>query len=285
MPLNDQAILAHKFDDEVFALNDRDCMLYALSLGVGRDPMDRDELRYVYEKDLLVFPTMPVVLARPDRWYADPLYRINAQMMVHGTQKVVIHKPLQVGQPIVGGNHIVEVLDKGAEGGAVIFIGKTLRDQRTGDLLATSEGSIFCRADGGFGGKRAASYEFKAVPERAPDLSADMPTDPNSALYYRLNGDRNPLHSDPDFAKQAGFERPILHGLCTFGVAAHALMRHIGAPQKLQLASIETRFSKPVMPGETVSFDMWRLDEGIAFRARVASREAVVLDRGFATFR
>ena len=282
MPLNSEAILAHHFPETEQVLSDKDCLLYALSVGVGRDPMDLAELPYVYEEGLKVFPTMPVVLGHPGPWMADPALRIDRQMLVHGTQRLELFGPLQSGVSFIASNRVVELVDKGMDSGAIIVVERTLRDKATGAMIARVENGTFCRADGGFGGRRQLAREFRAVPERAPDLSLDMPTEPNQALWYRLNGDRNPLHASPAFAARARFPRPILHGLCTYSVAAHALMKMEGPGGRLR--SLDTRFSKPVFPGETVRVEGWREADGFAFRGRVEARDALVLDRGFATF-
>ena len=285
MPLNVEAIRALKLPAREYIATDRDCMLYALSIGIGRDPMNEAELAYVFEKDLKVFPTMAVVLGHPGPWIDDPRMGITRQMLVHATQRLQIHRPLQAGRPFVATNAVTDIVDKGEKAGAIVVTRRELHDKESGELLAVMESSSFCRADGGFGGPRELSHEFQTVPERLADLESELPTDENQALYYRLNGDRNPLHAEPAFAARAGFARPILHGLCTFAIAARAL-QEAGGP----LRSIEARFSKPVFPGETIRMEMWRLTGeegehgGMAFRAHVDARNAMVLDRGRATF-
>lgn len=281
MPLNAAAILAHPFQTHEQVLSEKDAMLFALSIGLGRDPMDANELRYVFEDDLQVFPTQPIVLGHPGPWMVDPVLGINRQMLVHGTQRLELHGDLRPGVPFIASNRVLELVDKGADSGGIIILERSLRDKQSGALLARIESGTFCRADGGFGGQRQVSREFRAVPERAADAGIEMPTQPNQALWYRLNGDRNPLHASPAFAAKAGFARPILHGLCTYSVAAHALMKL--NPGK-RLTMIETRFSKPVFPGETIRLETWNEPSGVAFRARVDARDAVVLDRGFAEF-
>lgn len=282
MPLNAQAIMAHAFPETELVLSDKDCMLFALSVGVGRDPMDLDELPYVYEEGLKVFPTLPIVLGHPGPWMADPVMGINRQMLVHGTQRLAVEGELRPGLPLVASNRVLELVDKGADSGAIIVMERILCDKSSGALIARIESGTFCRADGGFGGQRAATREFDAVPDREPDLSVDLPTDANQALWYRLNGDRNPLHASPAFAAQAGFARPILHGLCTYSVAAHGLMKLAGPSRSLR--ALDARFSRPVFPGETLQVQAWRQDAGFAFRVLVAARKVVVLDRGFAAF-
>lgn len=269
-------------------------MLYALSVGLARDPLDAAELLYVLEGEdgggeagPRIFPTMPVVIGHPGAWMADPALRITREMLVHGTQRLTILRPLRVGEPLVAANRVLEVVDKGAEGGAIIVTERTLRVAATGEPLARMESAAFCRADGGFGGPRQVSYEFEPVPQSEPEAFIDLPTAPAQALLYRLNGDRNPLHASPGFAARARFARPILHGLCTFAMAAHGVLRHAGP--KAELESFEARFSKPVFPGETLRVELWKSGRGggtggsaYAFRARVLERDALVLDRGLA---
>lgn len=282
MPLNADAILSYSFTDHEQVLTDTDCMLFALSVGLGRDPMEAADLPFVFEDGLRTFPTLPIILGHPGPWMADPVLGITRQMIVHGTQRLEVVKPLVPGTTIVGSNRILELVDKGADSGAIIVMERTLSEGASGEMLARIESGIFCRADGGFGGKRQLTHEFRAVPERVADARIDMPTEPNQALWYRLNGDRNPLHASPAFAKAAGFPRPILHGLCSYSVAAHGLTKMAGADKSLR--SIEARFSKPVFPGETIQVEGWQEADGVAFRARVAARDVVVLDRGFALF-
>jgi acyl dehydratase len=281
MPLNAQAILSHRFDTYEQVISDKDAMLFALSIGMGRDPMDAQELPYVFEEDLKIFPTLPIVLGHPGPWMVDPALGITRHMLVHGTQRLEVLGALRPGVPFIASNRVLELVDKGADGGGIIVLERTLRDAVSGEPLARLESGTFCRADGGFGGQRQLSREYKPVPDRAADAAIAMRTDPNQALWYRLNGDRNPLHASPAFAAKAGFPRPILHGLCSYSVAAHGLMKL--QPGKT-LTAIECRFSKPVYPGETMQVDMWDEGQGVAFRASVPQRGVVVLDRGFAEF-
>lgn len=274
MPLNADYILAKSFNPIETVISDRDAMFYALSIGLGRDPLDARDLPYVYEKDLKVFPTMPMVIGHPGNWMVDPQTGITRTMVVHGAQRLRTYRALPVGKPVITTNRVTAIWDKGAKG-AVMDLVRETSDKESGDLLARSESSVFCRADGGFGGEQGESHAFAAVPERAADLTIDMPTEPNMALVYRLNHDRNPLHADPEFAVRAGFSRPILHGLATYGIAAAAIARAYPARS---IAALESRFSKPVLPGETVTVDLWEEDGGAAFRARVGDK--VVLDRG-----
>jgi len=274
MPLNADYILSLRMEPNETVITDRDVIFYALSIGLGRDPMDAWDLRYVFEANLKVFPTMPIVVGHPGNWMTDPATGITRTMVVHGAQRMSTFRELPIGGTVITTNRVTNIWDKGDKG-AVMDLVRETSDKVTGELIARSESSVFCRADGGFGGPQGESYRFLPVPDRAADRSIEMPTDPNMALVYRLNNDRNPLHADPSFAAKAGFSRPILHGLATYGVAAVAIAKAV--PEKT-IRSIEARFSKPVLPGETVVVDMWDKDDGIAFRARVG--EKVVLDRG-----
>jgi acyl dehydratase len=277
MPLNPQALREVVLPPQETVLTDRDAMFYALSIGLGVDPLDSQELPYVYERELKVFPTMPLIVGHPGNWQVEnPQTGITRSMVVHGTQRLWVHAPLPIGRPIVTTNRIDGVYDKGDRGAVIVVIRETV-DKASGALIARGESGVFCRADGGFGGENGPPYEFAPTPERTPDRSIDIETREDLALWYRLNHDRNPLHADPEVAAKAGFKRPILHGLCTYGMTAVAATRASGGRS---IASIEARFSKPVTPGETITVDLWEDGEGYAFRARVAARDAVVLDRG-----
>ncbi|MDB5819391.1 MAG: hypothetical protein JWQ11_3031 [Rhizobacter sp.] len=283
MPLNPDSVLGQFFPPIEQTLTDRECMLYALSVGMAADPMREDELLYVFEENLKTFPTMPVVLCYPGTWFTRPEHAITQNMLVAGTQRLELHGLISPYAELVAHHRNIEIADKGADKGAVIVTERRILDRNTGALQARLENGMFCRADGGFGGRAELSYEFAALPQRAADFQVEMPTAPNQALYYRLMGDRNPLHASPPFAARSGFARPILHGLCSFGIAAHALMRGCGETAPLRV--LEARFSKPVYPGETLRFEVWREGPGRhAFRALVDARQAVVLDRGRAVF-
>jgi len=283
MPLNPDAVLGLQFPLIERKLTDHDCMLYALSVGVASDPLSAEDLKYVYEENLETFPTIGVVLGRPGTWYKDPNLGMTFNMIVHGTQRIEIHRPIPVEDLLVVANRNIEVADKGFDKGALVLTERQIVHASSGDLLARMESGIFCRADGGFDGSSTSSREYVPAPSTKPDISFDWHTAPNQALYYRLCGDRNPLHASPTFAASAGFPRPILHGLCTFGIAAHALMRMTSELPALRV--LEVRFSKPVFPGDTLRFDVWNTGLGCySFRARVEARNEVVLDRGRASF-
>ena len=257
-------------------------MLYALGIGFGRDPMNTKELPFVYEKNLVTVPTMSSVIA----WGAGGMRDsgINYLMVVHGEQKLTLHKPLPVATTISVDTRTVGVWDKGADKGAILVGETVISDKKTGDKLCTMQGTTFARGDGGFGGPREGAPTPHVMPERKPDMTVEVDTRPDEALLYRLSGDRNPLHSDPDIAKAAGFPRPILHGLCTYGSCCRAIISSsVCDYDPTKITGFDVRFSSPVFPGETIAVDIWKDGNIASFRARVKERDVVVINNGKCT--
>lgn len=254
-------------------------MLYAATLGFGQDPVDRAQLRYVYEKDLVAVPSFAAILCHPGRWTAAPELGVTLSKAVHGEQRVFLHQPLPPEGDLVANARVQAVQDKGDKG-ALVHVARTMFDRTSGNAVASILHSTFCRGDGGFGRDFGSAPVSEALPDHAPDVVVDIDTRPEAAVLYRLNKDRNPLHIDPDHAKKAGFDRPILHGLCTWGLAARAMLEGVLDYDETQLRSIEARFSRPVFPGETIRFEIWHEDGMCRFRARVAARDVTVLDAG-----
>jgi acyl dehydratase len=265
------------------AYTPKDCMLYALGLGFGRDPMNEDELAFVYEKNLKVLPTMATVLGYGGSWVRNT--GIDHVKVVNGEQGVTLHRPLVAEGTVIGQTRILEVIDKGAGKGALILSERKVTDKASGQLIATITQTAFCRGDGGFGGPPRQAPAPHPLPTRAPDLFCDLPTRPEAALIYRLSGDYNPLHAEPAFAKAAGFERPILHGLGTFGVSGHAVLKALCGYDPARLVAFAGRFSAPVFPGETIRTEMWRDGAVVSFRARVVERDVVAINNGRAEIR
>lgn len=279
MPIKYPDILSLASDDFSARYTDRDTMLYALGVGMGADPMNLAELPFVYENGLKAIPTMATVIA----WGAGGLtgaMGINYLMVVHGEQKLEIHKPLAPDGEIRAAVRVIGAYDKGKEKGAVIYTETVITDARSGDKLATLVSSTFARGDGGFGGPSEGAPEPHPTPSRAPDAELALPTRPDQALIYRLSGDRNPLHSDPNVARLAGFPRPILHGLCTYGVACRAVLQTYADYDPSRIRNFDVRFSSPVFPGETIVTRMWRDGNVIAFEASVAERGVTVIKNG-----
>ena len=280
MAFSYEKILNWHFDEVVEGYTTKDSIIYALSLGFGFNPSDPDELKYVYENGLQTFPTMPVVLGHPGPWMTNPETGIDVVKVLHGEQHLEIHKALPAAGTIVAQNKVVDVVDKGADKGALIISERKLYEQTSGDLLCTQTSVIFARGNGGFGGPVTASPKPHALPDRDPDARVDIPTSTQAALLYRLNGDYNPLHADPAFAKKAGFKAPILHGLASYGVAARAVLKSLEPADSSRLNSFGLRFSAPVYPGETIRTEVWRDGNEVSFRARVLERDVIALNNG-----
>lgn len=263
----------------------RDTILYALGVGAGVEP--QPDLRHVYEAELQALPTMAVVLASPGFWQRDPQFGIDWPRVLHGEQSVVFHRPLPTSGEIVGLFRIKSIYDKGAGKGSLLYAERDLMDAATGELLATVTQGSFLRGNGGAGtvANDPVPVPHPAPTDRAPDHVMTMATRPEQAMIYRLSGDYNPLHIDPGVAKGAGFPGPILHGLCTYGLAGRAVMATLCEGDAARLRRLDVRFSSPVYPGETVEIQIWREGHGkAAFRAKVAERDVLVLNNGYVEY-
>lgn len=280
MAIDYDKLLALKIPDVVQTYGPKDCMLYALGVGLGFDPLDEDQLAFVYEKNLKVLPTMAAVIGYPGLWVKDLDTGIDWVKVVAGEFAVTLHRPLPTGGTVVSRTRVVEIVDKGPGKGAVLYVERINADQATGEAVATILQTTFCRGDGGFGGPPRQQPLVHPLPERAPDIVCDLPTRPDLALIYRLSADRNPLHADPAVARAAGFPRPILHGLATYGIAGHAVLKCMCGYDPARLTAIGGRFSAPVFPGETIRTEMWRDGSVVSFRARVVERDVVALNNG-----
>jgi acyl dehydratase len=283
MPIDYAKLKAWPFPDLEHTYTERDTMLYALGLGCGADPMDLEELKFVYEDGLQALPTMAVVLGYPGFWLKEPGTGADWRKVLHGEQGVIIHNPLPANGTVIGRSKVTEIIDKGEGKGALLFSDRDVYDKATGTHLATLTSTTFLRGDGGFGGPSGPTSQPHVMPERAPDASLDIATDLRAALIYRLSGDYNPLHADPRVAASAGFAKPILHGLCSFGVAGRAILKLCCGNDPSKLKTIGLRFSSPVYPGETIRTEVWRDGTNISFRATVLERNIVVLNNGYAT--
>ncbi|OYU97996.1 MAG: 3-alpha,7-alpha,12-alpha-trihydroxy-5-beta-cholest-24-enoyl-CoA hydratase, partial [Burkholderiales bacterium PBB5] len=233
---------------------------------------------------LRVLPSMVVVLGFPGSWMAEPDTGIDLPMIVHGDELIELHRPLPAAGTVRAEHRVVRIVDKGPGRGATITYDKDLFDADSGERLASVRHTTFARGDGGFSqavGRSDLPLPPPApVPARLPDRQLALRTLPQQALLYRLCADRNPLHSQPEVAREAGFERPILHGLCTYGFACRALLALWADHDPVRLKRLYARFSAPVLPGDTLRFDTWREGGEIAFRAHAVERGQVVLDFG-----
>jgi acyl dehydratase len=252
----------------------KDALLYAVGIGAGVD-----ELAFTTENtsgvDQQVFPTFPVVLG----WGAGSVMRsigsFNPAMLVHGQQAVTLHRPL----PVEGTATLVSTLTNMYDKGKAAVVVTETRAEMNGSPLYTTTSSAFIRGEGGWGGERGPSGPVNVPPDRSPDHQVTYQTSPDQALVYRLSGDRNPLHSDPAFAAMGGFDRPILHGLCSYGFTGRALLHTLCDSDPAKFSHIEARFASPVLPGEALTVSMWEISPTEAvFVTAVGDR--VVIDQG-----
>jgi len=280
MAINHDHLLNYPIPEIRQAIRWQDTALYNFSIGLGQDPMDQEQLDFLYEPRLKAMPSMAVVLGYPGFWIRNPDTGVDWTQVLHGEQSIILHKPLPAEGEIIGRSRITSIVDRGAGKGAMLYNERVVTDARTGEKLATLEGTTFARGDGGFGGPSGPIRKPHPEPARPPDLSVDLATRPEQAIVYRLNGDHNPLHIDPEVAAKAGFQQPILHGLCTFGVVCHALVKALCCYDPARFGRMDLRFSAPVFPGETIRTEIWHEEGGAAFRARVVERDKVVVSNG-----
>ncbi|HWH97161.1 MAG TPA: MaoC/PaaZ C-terminal domain-containing protein [Pseudolysinimonas sp.] len=281
--LDQERLLAWPFRDVRLTYTDKDTILYALSVGLGADPTDPGQLRYVYEKDLVAFPTMLNTLGMydDDDFVTDPGVGIDLPKMLHTEMGLTFHAPMPATGEVVSRLSIDRLIDRGEGRGAILDFSRAIRSAESGELIATEMGSFFMRGNGGFGGSTESRPRLPDVPDGQPHLTTDLETPRSAALLYRLLGDRNPIHVDPAVAASVGFPAPILHGACTFGISAHGVVRALLGYRAERLRRIAARFSAPVLPGDTLHVEVWDHQDGnAAFRVRVQERDLVVVDNG-----
>jgi acyl dehydratase len=282
MPINLDAI-GTESDPYESSWDSKDCLLYSLGVGAGAGDPTGFELEYTTEntKDVTqkALPTMCVVLgATGGGGPLSLLGNVDYSKMVHGEQGVILHKPLPTNATIRSTSKISNIYDKGKA--ALVILETTATDVADNQPMFTNISKLFFRGEGGWGGDRGPTEKFE-FPERDPDHTVSYQTRSDQALLYRLNGDRNPLHSDPSFAALGGFPKPILHGLCTYGFTGRALLHAICDSDPQRFRSMEGRFSSPVMPGEKLEIRIWIDGEQTKFKTFASDR--VVLDNGLLT--
>jgi len=281
--MNRDQLIRKIFPDIPTAYTQRDTMLYALGVGACADPLDAAALRFVFEKYLQALPSMSCVLAHPGSWVTAPELEINWVKLLHAEQHFQLFKPLPSEGKVTGKFRVRGVVDKGIESGALLSFEKTLHDAE-GDVLGTVHSTYFLRADGGCGSWGEPPAALPLVPSSEPSGCIEAATLPIAALVYRLSGDYNPLHADPAVARKAGFDKPILQGLCAYGVVCQSLIRGLCDFDASRLRAMGARFTKPVYPGETLRTEWWTGPEGqVQFRCWSVERALLVLDRGVAT--
>lgn len=283
MAMNYDHLMSLALDGARHDYSDQETILYALGVGMGRDPLDERELDYVFERgQLKTVPSLATVLTRA------PLLRdsgMDYAKVLHGEQRLELHRPLPPSGTLIADSRVVAAYDKGPDKGAIVLTETKVRSAADGAALFTLGSTIFARGDGGFGGPSGSGPEPHRLPERAPDLVCALETRPDQALLYRLSGDRNPLHADPALAKRVGFPAPILHGLCTYGTACRAVLQTICDYDHTRIAGFDGRFSSPVYPGETIATELWVDGKIVSFRARVPARDVTVINNGKCTLR
>ena len=276
-----EAIRAFRLPVTEQAYTWRDMVLYALGLGYGSDPLDEGQLPFVYERrGPLVVPSICNVLGHPGFWLDKPELAIDWMKVLHAEQSFKTHRLLPPQGTVEARYEITSVEDKGAAKGAILTLEKQLFDKQTAELCYTVNSALFLRGDGGQGGFGSPPAPPTPVPDGEPDQTIVLATLPQSALLYRLNGDVNPLHADPQVATKAGYRQPILHGLATMGVASRALLEAVCGQDPSRLREMHVRFSQPVYPGETIQTEIFGSGGTRRFRCRVIERDLIVLDRG-----
>lgn len=274
--------VGYEFEPIVYEYTERDVSLYALGVGAPADWLDQDELRFVYELSSHGFqalPTFPVIYpsAMIFRMIEGKLGEIeySPMMLVHGEQYLELKHKIPTSGRITCRPRVSAIYDKGS---GILVVSDTSCLDEHGTEIAFQQNSMFIRGIGGFGGDRGPSGNTNNPPERPPDATRREQTSTRQALIYRLSGDINPLHADPAMAALGGFATPILHGLCTFGFAGRAVLKHFCDNDPSRFKNIRVRFANPVFPGETLLTEMWQDgDQSVIFRTRVVERDVSVL--------
>ena len=277
MTINYDEIMNLTSENVEISYSDKDSILYSLGIGLGNDPMNLNELKYVYENSQSVLPSMATNFQ-----YHSPLLlktNINFIMVVHGEQRLSITNALPVSGDFIANARVIGCYDKGPARGAIIEVETTVKNKKNNEEICKLVSTTFARGDGGFGGPDSPKKEI-FIPDGEPDYVSEVSTKPDQALIFRLSGDYNPLHSDPNFAKAAGFEKPILHGMCTYGIACRSLVNEICENDASKLKRFDCRFSSPVYPGETIITEMWKKDKMIYFNSKVKERDKLVIKNG-----
>jgi acyl dehydratase len=281
MPIDHESLLAAVLTDLPVRYTEQDVMLYSLGVGLGSDPMDENELAYVSgHAGLRTLPTFASMVI-PDKLLAAS--GCDMHKILHRSQSLQMFRPLPANGDLLVNQRIVSVSDRGAGHGAEIELETELRLARDDTVVCQAVSRIIARGDGGFGGPSAERRPRHGMPDRDPDLVCELPTRPDQALLFRLCGDFNPLHADPAVARAAGFDRPILHGRCTHGIACHAVLKTVCNYDFTLITGFDVRFSSPVYPGDTITTEMWQDGNVVSFRCRASERDTVVINGGRCT--
>ena len=284
MPIDRDKALANEGSEGEGSYRKDDVILYHLGVGAGVPPTDPNELAYTYEKNLKVLPSFVTVAhaGGGNALFGTPGLEFNPALMLHGEQEVEIHKPLPPEAKLRGKTRIADIFDKGK---AALVILENCASDESGDPLFTTRMSLFMRGEGGFGGPSGPKAGY-VPPDREPDGVIESQTLPQQAALYRLNGDKNPLHIDPEFAAQGGFDRPIIHGLCSYGIVCKAVVDGVLGGDTTKVARYQARFRGVAYPGETYRTLYWREGDQLIIEARIKERDdAVVISNAVVTVR
>lgn len=284
MTVNYNHLKNRTFDDVRQRYGASDTILYALGIAMGSDPGDLKQLRYVFEEDLLASPTMAVVLGSPGFWMRSPDAALDWKNIVHLEQELTLHCPLKASGDVVGKTVVEAVVDKRSKG-ALLYTRCDLFDATTSELIANTRSANLCRSDGHFGGTDTVDAPLCRRPQGPPDITCVLPTFAQSALIYGLSGDDNPLHADIRVAQGVGFDRPVLQGLCTFGIAGHAALRVFCHYEPARLKKLRGRFIAPLYPGESLRTAFWKYGNGTAgFQCHSVERDVMVINNGLVEY-
>lgn len=278
MPLHAPSLFDHQIPATHATIQAKDAIIYALSIGYGTRPLHPDHLRHTYGPEIVCSPSLANVIAHPGPWMRQAGVDWNG--VVHAEQRLAIHRPLPLDEPLVCNSRMVSIVDKGAGKGMFASFERTIETVDGRRPLATIIQTDACRLDGGCGSHGTPPTSLPKVPVRAPDYSLSVPIREDAALLYRLNGDLNPLHVDPVVARNAGFPRPILHGLCTFGQAGRVISEWSLESGNGGVRALEARFSAPVFPGDLLFVELWKEDQELRFRVSAGERRSIVVDCG-----
>jgi acyl dehydratase len=283
MPIDPSKALGATLPAQPATWGPDDIILYHLGLGAGNPPTDPGELAYTYERDLKVLPTYGVipVYSALGGLLGVPGLEFNPMLLLHGEQDLEVHKAIPTTAKVSSEGVVEGLYDKGK---ACLLVLRTETRDETDELLFTNRFSLFLRGEGGFGGESGPKPGNEA-PDRAPDHVITSPTLPQQALLYRLTGDKNPLHADPEFAAMGGFDQPILHGLCTYGVVCKAVVDTALGGDTARVARYQARFAGVVLPGERIVTSVWEEGDRLVLSATTQERGLPVLSNAAITVR
>ena len=284
MPIDPSKALGASLGEGEYSWTQDDVILYHLGLNAGVNATDAQELEYTYEKNLKVLPSfgvIPVFGALANLGGVEGM-DFNFAMLLHGEQDITLHQPIPTAATVVNSGKVAELWDKGKACLAVLEA--ETREKESGDLLFTNRFSLFLRGEGGFGGEPGPKAG-NAAPDRAPDGVVESPSLPQQALIYRLSGDKNPLHADPEFAKMGGFDTPIIHGLCSYGVVCKAVVDDALGGDVSKVARYQARFAGVGFPGETYVTEYWNEGDKILIQAKSKERDAKIISNAAITLR